>query len=128
MIDNIEILEEENVEAVRTSFVDMAHRVVLASIGAIAISQEEIGAFVDRLVERGEIAEKDGRKMLSDVVERRRQATSKFTSRASDEIDSRVESVLERLNVPTKTDIDKLSRKINSLSRKIDQLKKAQEG
>ncbi len=128
MIDNIEVLEEEIVENGRTNFVDMAHRVLLASIGAVAISQEEIGAFVSRLVERGEIAEKDGRTMISDIVERRREATSKLTSRASNELDARIESVFDRLNIPTKNDVEKLGRKINSLSRKVDQLKKAQEG
>ncbi|MCB0007582.1 MAG: phasin family protein [Anaerolineales bacterium] len=127
MIENIEIMEEEIVENGRSAFVETAHKVLLASIGAVVISQEEISSFVGRLVERGEIAEKDGRKMLSDVVERRREATNKLTDRASNELDRRIESVLERLNVPTKKDFDKLTSKINGLSRKIDQLKKAQE-
>ena len=128
MIENIEIMEEEIVENGRSSFVDAAHKVLLASIGAVAITQEEISAFVGRLVERGEIAEKDGRKMVSDIVERRREATNKLTDRANNELDRRIEMVVERLNVPTRKDFDKLVRKINSLSRKVDQLKKAQEG
>jgi poly(hydroxyalkanoate) granule-associated protein len=102
----------------------------LAGIGAVALAQEEIEEFVDRLVERGEIAEKDGRKILSDVLERRRRRVEETEEEAvevvesvSSEIDSRIEGILHRMNVPTKSDIDSLSEKIATLTEKVDQLK-----
>ena len=56
-----EILEEELSEATST-FLGGVRRVLMAGVGAVALAQEEIDEFVGKLVERGEIAEKDGRK------------------------------------------------------------------
>jgi poly(hydroxyalkanoate) granule-associated protein len=99
---------------------DAARKVLLAAIGAVALAQEEIEDFVDKLVERGEIAEKDGRKLVREVMDRRK----KDAEKAEDEVGKRIESVMERMSVPSKADIDILSEKITALSKKVDELKK----
>ncbi len=99
---------------------EASRKVLLASIGAIALAQDEIEDFVDRLVERGEIAEKDGKKLVREVMDKRR----KQTKEAEDELSKRVEDILDRLSVPSKADIEALGDKISSLSRKVDELKK----
>ncbi len=96
-------------------------RVLLASIGAAAIAQEEADAFVDRLVERGEIAEKDGKKLVKEMVEKRKSRSGKM----EEEINKHLEHVLDRMNIPTKADVEALSQKIAALSKKIDDLKKS---
>jgi len=98
---------------------EAARRVVLAAIGAVALASDEVENFVNKLVERGEIAEKDARKLMKEVTEKR-------TKRAEKELDKRVEELLERLNVPSKGDIEQLTHKINTLTHKIDELKKSQ--
>jgi poly(hydroxyalkanoate) granule-associated protein len=40
-------------------------------------------------------------------------------------MDKRIEEILDRLNVPTKSDIEALSAKITALTKKVDELKKA---
>ena len=47
----------------RGTLYEAARRVLLAGMGAVALAQEEAEDFVNRLVERGEIAEKDARVM-----------------------------------------------------------------
>jgi poly(hydroxyalkanoate) granule-associated protein len=116
-----EIVEQVNGNEEHNPLLDAARKVLLAAIGAVALAQEEIEDFVDRLVERGEIAEKDGRKLVREVMERRKKETEK----AEDEVTKRVENVLDRMSVPSKADIDALSDKITALSKKIDELKKA---
>ncbi len=101
-------------------FTEVIHRLLLASIGAVALAQEEIEDFVNKLVERGEIAEKDGRKMVRDVMERRK----KDTEKAQDQLTTRVEDILARMNITTKSDIDTLGEKIATLSKKVEELKK----
>src|SRR5512141_2288242 len=59
------------------ALLETVRKVLLASIGAVALAQDEIEDFVNKLVERGQIAEQDGRKLLKDVMERRRKATEK---------------------------------------------------
>ena len=77
--------------------------------------------FVGKLVERGEIAEQDGKELVGDVMERRKKETKK----AEGELDKRLEDLLNRMNVPTKGDINALSAKITELGKKVDELKEA---
>jgi poly(hydroxyalkanoate) granule-associated protein len=100
---------------------DIARKVVLASIGAVALAQEEIEEFIDKLVERGELAEKDGKKLAREVMDRRKKEAEK----AEDEVGKRVEEILDRMSVPTKADIESLGEKIAVLSKKVDELKKS---
>jgi polyhydroxyalkanoate synthesis regulator phasin len=101
---------------------DLARKVLLASIGAMALAQDEVEDFVNRLVERGELAEKDGRKLVKEVMDRRKKETKK----AEDEVGKRVQEALDRLNVPTKGDIEALGDKIAALTKKVEDLKKSQ--
>jgi len=103
-----------------SSMFNLARKVLLAGVGAVALAQEEIEAFIKKLVERGEMAEQDGKKLMREVMDKRK----KGTRRAEIEIDKRFEDVLGKMNVPTKADIDALSAKVGALSKKVDELKK----
>jgi poly(hydroxyalkanoate) granule-associated protein len=113
------VKKDEVVNEEGKSLTDMARNVMLATIGAVALAQEEAEAFIKKLIERGEIAEKDGRKMMDDLKERRQ----KTTKTAEDELENRVSQILEKTGVPTKSDIEALSDKITALTEKIDELK-----
>jgi poly(hydroxyalkanoate) granule-associated protein len=106
-------------ETGKSPLLDTVRKVLLASIGAVALAQEEIEDFIDKLVERGEIAEKDGKVLVRDLMERRKKQTDK----AEEELDERIEEILHRMNVPTKSDIEELSAKITQLTDKVDELK-----
>lgn len=95
---------------------DVAHKTFQAGLGAVVMTQSEIESFFGRLVERGEVAEKDGRKMIDELMERRRARTAE----AQDELESSVERALHTMNVPTKSDIDKLNVKVMALTEKVD--------
>ncbi len=116
------VVEETEEEKERNPLFESSRRVLLAGIGAIALTQDEIEKFVDKLVERGEIAEKDGKKLVREVMEKRR----KGGHRAEGEMNKRVQDVLDRLNVPTKSDIESLGEKIAALTKKVEELKKTQ--
>jgi poly(hydroxyalkanoate) granule-associated protein len=116
----IEIQEEMVEEKSGNPLVATARKVLLASIGAVAIAQEEIEEFVNHLVERGEVAERDGRRLVNDVIERRKNQVKEV----EDDLEERIEDILVRLHVPTKTDIASLSDKIVALTKKVDTLKK----
>jgi poly(hydroxyalkanoate) granule-associated protein len=112
-------VKEPTDEPERKPLLGLTRNVLLASIGAVALAQDEMETFVNRLVERGEIAEQDGKKLIRDMIERRRRETRK----AETEMETRIEQILNRMNVPTKTDIDALSAKITALTKKVDELK-----
>ncbi len=91
------------------------HRVMLAAVGAVGLVQDELEHFVNKAVERGEIAEKDARKTVHDVGEKRKGAGK--------EVDKRFEDMLVKMNIPTKNDLNALNDKIADLAQKVDSLK-----
>ena len=114
--------EEPKVEQEPSPMYEGVRKLVLASIGAVAIAQEELEHLINKLVERGELAEKEGKKLLNELKEKRKKKTAK----AEEEINKQVEELMTSMNVPTKDDIDALGDKINDLDKKVDELKKAQ--
>jgi len=125
----VEVVKAEVAETTEkaTPLFETVHRVLLASVGAVALTTDEVQDFVDRLVERGEIAERDGRKLVKDVLSRRNGAekqVEKGVENASNMVEEQIEKILNRLNVPTKHDIEELGKKIANLTKKVDDLKK----
>jgi polyhydroxyalkanoate synthesis regulator phasin len=98
---------------------DAARRVVLAAVGAVALASDEVENFVNKLVERGEIAEKDARKLMKEVTEK----TEKQMKPAEKQMEKRLEEMRNTLNIPTKHDIDALSNKVAELTTKVEALK-----
>lgn len=130
-------MSEESVESVEVGvtedilpengpnpMIEMVRKVLLASIGAVALTQEEIEKFVSKLVERGEIAEKDGRKLVKDLMEKRRKKTTEVKEESEEEFEKRMEEVLARMNIASKSDVDSINRKLTTLSKKLDDLNK----
>ena len=97
-------------------------RVLLAGVGVIVLAQEEIEDFVRRLVDRGDIAEDEGRILVEDVMEQRNQRLQNVRSSVEGTIDRSTEEVYKRLNIPTRTEIMSLSEQIDALSKKVDEL------
>lgn len=113
------------------SFADLIRKVALASVGAMVVAQEEIEEFVTKLVQKGELAEKDGKTLVKDLLEKRKQngtashdngVPSAATAAVTSAIDTTVDKVLHKINVPTKTDVEELARKIEEIDKKIEAL------
>ena len=116
-----EVVEEE-VVVEEPGILESLRRVLLASVGVVALTIEEIGELVDKLVERGEIAEQEGKKLVIEIKEKRKKKTDEAEVVAS----SRMREMMDKMDIPTKSDIEDLSAKIATLSKKVDELKKAQ--
>lgn len=114
------VTEMEIEENGHNPLLEITRKVLLAGVGAVALAQDEIEDFVNRLIERGEIAEKDGKKLVREVMDKRK----KDVNKAEDETTKRVHDILDRMSVPTKRDIDALGEKIAALTAKVEELKK----
>jgi len=57
---------------------EVSRKLLLAAIGAVSFAQDEVDDFIDRLVERGEIAEKEGRQLMKEVMEKRAEKRNRF--------------------------------------------------
>ena len=109
-------------DGTRLPFFEISRKVLLAAVGAAALAQDEVEEFINRLVERGEIADKDGRKLMREIIERRKAKREKIKEEAG----KRFGAALSRMDVPTRKDIELLHEKINALTQKVEALKKGE--
>lgn len=113
---------------------DVMRKLLLAGVGAVALTRDEVEAFLNRLVERGEIAQKDAQRLLDETMSKFRnvgqsrvaQAESQVSS-ISVQVENNLEQFLNRLNIPSKRDIDELSAKIAELAARVEELRLVQE-
>lgn len=113
---------------------EVMRKLLLAGVGAFALSRDEAEAFINRLVERGELAQKDAQRLLDETMAKFRSAAQPRVSQAehrvsdiSTQVENNLEQFLNRLNIPSKRDIDELSAKIAQLSARVEELRRQQE-
>lgn len=127
VVEEVEVQVNETIEpkpAVAPLF-DGLRKLLLASIGAVAITRDEAESFVNKLVARGEIAQKDAERLLSELSHRvRGGAPAQQVEQVEERVESGIEQLLNRLNIPSKRDIDDLSAKIAQLTARVDELRK----
>jgi poly(hydroxyalkanoate) granule-associated protein len=132
---NVRQIEDPEAEPdTSVQVLEVVRKLMLAGFGALALSRDEAETFLNRLVERGELAQKDAQKLIEENVERFR----KTSQQPGDELQSNIanigasvenslEQFLNRLNIPSKRDIDDLSAKIAQLAARVEELRRGQE-
>jgi len=121
-MENVIEQPKEVVTEEQSKVQEALHRVVLAALGTVGLVQDEVEHFVNKAVERGEMAEKEARKTVQEVGEKRKGA-EKQMDKSLKEVDKRFEEMLAKLNIPTKNDITSLNEKIADLTKKVEELK-----
>jgi poly(hydroxyalkanoate) granule-associated protein len=113
---------------------EVLRKLMLAGVGALALSRDEAEEFINRLVERGELAQKDAQKLIDETMERFRKTAQPQANQLqsgvtgfSTQVETSLEQFLNRLNIPSKRDIDELSAKIAHLAGRVEELRRAQE-
>ena len=99
---------------------ESVEQVWLAGLGALALTEEEGSKFFQALVKKGEGIEKRSRSRLSDTMHAARNAPSNTLSKLERQVDTTLENVLHRLGVPTRTEINSLSRRIEGLAQSME--------
>ena len=95
---------------------DSANQIWLAGLGAFAKAQEGGTKLFETLVEEGEKVQKRATKAAGDTIaEVKEQATGTW-GKLERVFEDRVSQALHGLNVPTKKDVDALSRHVSELT------------
>ena len=103
-----------------------AEKVWLAGLGALATAEEEGGKAFKSLVRKGERYQKslkkpvgDARKQVEGTVEDVRDQAGKTWKKVEGAFDHQVTMALHRLGVPTRQEIADLTRRVETLTRKL---------
>jgi poly(hydroxyalkanoate) granule-associated protein len=117
-----------------TQMLEVMRKLMLAGVGALALSRDEAEEFINRLVERGELAQKDAQNLIDETVDRLRKTTQpqinpiqSSVANLSTQVETNLEQLLNRLNIPSKRDIDELSVKIAHLAGRVEELRRTQD-
>jgi polyhydroxyalkanoate synthesis repressor PhaR len=103
---------------------DLVRRSFYTSVGSLRMIEQQIGERIDTLVERGEIAEDEGRRLREELAERARALARE--QEAAGSRGSGLEAVLQRVGIPTKADVERLSAQLERLTNKLDSLVRAE--
>jgi polyhydroxyalkanoate synthesis regulator phasin len=93
---------------------------LLAGLGM----QQKVKEFIDDLVKKGELSESQGAKLVKEWSDKAEKGTDQFTKNFSEILTK----TLNKMNLPTKDDIEKLNKKIQNLSNRVKKLEGTKEG
>ena len=118
--------KKKKTKELQNDIMDSAHKVWLAGLGAVAMAEQEGGKLFSNLVEKGQKLEKKGK----DEVEKAKGAVSGMKTVAESywdtfgrTIDDQVTAVIHRIGVPTKDEIETLTKKVEQLTVAVDNLR-----
>jgi len=107
---------------------DSFHQVWLAGLGALATAEEEGGKLFKSLVKKGQVYEKSVKipvdkaaKSVKGTVKDVRSKAGKTMKKFESALDDHVDAALHRIGVPTQKEIAKLTRKVDQLTKKLEQ-------
>lgn len=100
------------------SMIGYIRKSVYAGKETVAQLHEDVEGFIKRLIAKGVMTEEDGMNLLKTIIERAERGKSALETR----IDDRIRQTLEKLNIPSTHEVNKLKDKINELITKIDKL------
>ena len=112
---------------------DSAHKIWLAGLGAVATAEQEGGKFFTNLVEKGGKVEKKSREKSREQVERAKGTVAGMKTVAESywetfgrTVDDQMTAVIHRLGVPSKEEIETLTKKVEALTVAVDNLRTKQ--
>lgn len=96
------------------SVTDIIKKAMLAGLGA----QEKVKEFVDDLVKKGDLSKSEGATLVKEWASRAEEGTKDMDLKIKDAM----AAVFEKMNIPTRDDLEKLEKKVQGLSARISKL------
>jgi|SRR5208282_882471 len=93
---------------------DAVRNAILAGFGV----QEKVKEFIDELVRKGELSESQGAKLVKEWSEK----ADKGTTDLNKNLAELMSKTLEKMNIPTKEEFDRLNKKVLTLSARVRKL------
>ena len=93
---------------------ELMRKILLAGVGLVALSTEKAHRIIEPLVKKGQLSKKEGKKFVNELVKKSGQARNSLEKM----IDAIVTKTLSKMDIPTKQDYVKLSRRIEKLEKK----------
>jgi poly(hydroxyalkanoate) granule-associated protein len=116
---------------VQKDVIESANKIWLAGLGAMSVAEEEGSKLFKTLVKKGEGFEKRGKKQFEKVQHTVEEQVETAVGKADNAFgrfgkgfDAKVADTLNKLGVPSRMEIQKLTRRVEQLTKKVDSLNK----
>jgi len=93
---------------------DLIKNAVLAGLGILSLTHEKAQSLAKDLIKKGELSETEEAKFIKDLMER----AEKYSVETEKKIEKTVEKTLNKLNIPSRKDLDEIKQKLDKLSKK----------
>ncbi len=93
---------------------DIFHRILMAGLGV----PEKMKDLVEDLVKKGELSESEGARLVKECTEK----VTKSGDDISKSVSELISKTLEKMNIPTRSEVEELKKKLKSLSSKVKKL------
>lgn len=99
------------------TLIEAVRRALMAGLGA----QVKVKELIDELIKKGELSETQGARLVREWSER----VDKSTSDLGKSISELLTKTLEKMNVPTRDEVEKLNREVQGISTRLKKLEEA---
>jgi poly(hydroxyalkanoate) granule-associated protein len=111
---------------VQNDIMESAHKVWLAGLGAVAIAEQQGGKFFANLVDEGQKLEKKSKAKVEKAkgtVSGMKTVAESYWETFGRTVDDQMTAVIHRIGVPTKDEIEALTKKVEDLTVAVDNLR-----
>jgi poly(hydroxyalkanoate) granule-associated protein len=101
---------------------ESAHEIWLAGLGALSLAEDESGKLFKALVKRGKVFEEETKGRVDELKKKldMRKAAAGAIDKIEGAVDDGVTEMLHRLGLPTKKEIDGLSKRVERLTKTLE--------
>lgn len=97
--------------------IDIVKKVLLTGVGIAAVSKEKIEELAKDLAEKGKMTEKEGKALVDQLL----QSSDEARQDLQNQIEAKVQTVLEKMDLAKKSELDALRLEIESLKKAVEQ-------
>jgi poly(hydroxyalkanoate) granule-associated protein len=118
--------KSKKTKELQNDILESAHKVWLAGLGAVAMAEEEGGKFFSTLLDKGEKLEGKSKKQVEKAkgtVAGMKTVAESYWETFGRTVDDQVTAVIHRIGVPTKDEIEDLTKKVEDLTVAVDNLR-----
>lgn len=115
---------EKGIESVIEQVSETLSQTFYFGLGATMLAKEGIETFIEKAIKKGETSEKDVVQKIRSLLKMERRVKQVETTLES-RIESGVRRVLNTLDIPSKADVEKLSKRVAELSARVNKLTQA---
>ena len=95
---------------------DLLKKALSLGFGALLVSKDKVEDVVNELVKKGELGQEEGKNLVDELIEKGEASMSEMEVK----IEKIVKGVMEKLNLPTREELNEIKSEIEQLKEKLN--------